>query len=186
MALEEDDSFAVCAEAADAAAAIQEAQRLKPDVSLLGCDIPGGVLEAVRTISSADCDSAVVVLAKGRDRDELLTALRAGAVGYVAGDTTSQGLRRVVHAVLANEVAVPRSMVRDLVAELRASALTGERTTGRQAQVLDALRRGDTTAEIARRLGISPVTVRRHISGLVHRLGVENRAALSDAGHNGR
>lgn len=54
----------------------------------------------------------------------------------------------------------------------------GEAPTGRESQVLGMLRRGHTTARIAERLEITPVTVRRHISDLVHKLGVENRSAL--------
>ena len=68
-------------------------------------------------------------------------------------------------------------MVRELIRELRtATALGG--VTEREAQVLGMLRRGHSTAEIASRLQISPVTVRRYISELVRKLGVDNRAAL--------
>jgi DNA-binding CsgD family transcriptional regulator len=68
-------------------------------------------------------------------------------------------------------------MVRDLLLELRGIGY-GEGLTQREAQVLGMLRRGHPTAAIAARLGITPVTVRRHISRLVHKLGVETRAGL--------
>jgi DNA-binding NarL/FixJ family response regulator len=101
-------------------------------------------------------------------------------MGYLPGDTSPQGLRRVIRGVLAHEAAVPRSMVRDLVTELQNVTGDTRGTTKREAEVLTALRRGDSTAEIAGRLGISPVTVRRHISELVRKLGVDDRAALLD------
>jgi DNA-binding CsgD family transcriptional regulator len=68
-------------------------------------------------------------------------------------------------------------MVLELLLELRAG---GSLMTAREAQVLGLIRRGHNTADIASRLGIRPVTVRRHISDLVHKLGVENRHALVD------
>jgi DNA-binding NarL/FixJ family response regulator len=72
-------------------------------------------------------------------------------------------------------------MVLELVLELRGGH-SDDLLTGREAQVLGMLRRGHTTAAIAERLQIAPVTVRRHISELVHKLGVENRAALTAPG----
>jgi DNA-binding NarL/FixJ family response regulator len=70
-------------------------------------------------------------------------------------------------------------MVRDLIRELhRAAAIRVGELTPREADVLDLLRRGYSTGEIARGLAISPVTVRRHTSDLVRKIGVEDRAAL--------
>ena len=69
-------------------------------------------------------------------------------------------------------------MVLELLLELRGGGTGTDALTSREAQVLGMLRRGQTTAEIADRLAIAPVTVRRHISQLVRKLGVENRAAL--------
>src|SRR5581483_9452733 len=110
---------------------------------------------------------------------ELLMAIRAGAIGYVPGTTNREQLCRACHAALAGEAVVPRSMVATLMGELHTSAaLVAGDVTGRQAQVLDLLRGGDSPAEIAQRLKISPVTVRRHISDLVRKLNLENRGAL--------
>jgi DNA-binding NarL/FixJ family response regulator len=119
-----------------------------------------------------------VVLADAEDPDDLLEAVRAGAVGYVPGALDFDRLRRVFAAVTAHEAVIPRSMVNDLLGELRASAAGGDTLTAREAQVLGMVRRGHTTARIAERLQIAPVTVRRHISELVRKLGVESRADL--------
>jgi DNA-binding NarL/FixJ family response regulator len=70
-------------------------------------------------------------------------------------------------------------MVLELLLELRGGAPGTDALTTREAQVLGMLRRGQSTAEIADRLAIAPVTVRRHISQLVHKRGVEDRAALT-------
>jgi DNA-binding NarL/FixJ family response regulator len=77
---------------------------------------------------------------------------------------------------------IPRAMVLELVLELRGSGASGGLLTGREAQVLRLLRRGFSTAAIAERLEIAPVTVRRHISELVHKLGVEDRSGLAESG----
>ena len=73
-------------------------------------------------------------------------------------------------------------MVLDLVIELRGGGAGADDLTSREVQVLGMLRRGHTTAAIANRLGINPVTVRRHISELVHKFGVEDRSELLDGG----
>jgi DNA-binding NarL/FixJ family response regulator len=100
----------------------------------------------------------------------------------VPGALNDARLRRVVAAILAGEAVVPRSMMLDLLLELRAG---GSLMTAREAQVLGLLRRGHNTADIASRLGIRPVTVRRHVSDLVRKLGVENRGALVDVMEHG-
>lgn len=177
MALEAEAE--ICAEAADAEAAILEAQRCQPDVCLIGWDIAGQALTAIQGILTVAPRTAVIVLSERSDVDDLLAAVRAGAVGYLPGSLDEEQLRRVVRGVAAEEAAVPRSMVRDLILELRtATALGG--ITEREAQVLGMLRRGHSTAEIAARLQISPVTVRRYISDLMRKLGVESRSELLD------
>jgi DNA-binding NarL/FixJ family response regulator len=76
-------------------------------------------------------------------------------------------------------------MVMELVMELRGGGGGADILTSRESQVLGMLRRGHTTATIASRLQIAPVTVRRHISELVHKLGVEDRSALVGGGAAG-
>jgi DNA-binding NarL/FixJ family response regulator len=120
----------------------------------------------------------VVVLAEVLDVDDMLDAVRAGAVGYVPGPLDGDRLRRIVGAVAANEAVVPRAMVLELLLELRAGGAGVDALTGRESQVLGMLRRGQTTAAIAERLQITPVTVRRHISELVRKLGVADRSEL--------
>lgn len=177
----------ICAEAGDAEQAIRAAMRQQPEVCLVGREIPGDALLAVRGICRAAPAAAVVVLAAERDVDDLLQVVRAGAIGYVPGAVEAGRLRRMIRAVAAKEAVVPRSLVLDLLLELRDS----DGLTGRESQVLGMLRRGHTTAVIAERLQIAPVTVRRHISELVRKLGVEDRwsligPAVSPAQGNGR
>ena len=175
-----DGEFDACAEAGDGEQAIRVAKREQPDICLLAREISGDWLGAVGGICRAAPNAGVVVLAQVRDADEMLKAVRAGAIGYVPGVLDAGQLQRIIAAVAANEAVVPRSMVMELLLELRAGGTGGDSLTGRESQVLGMLRRGHTTATIAKQLEITPVTVRRHISELVHKLGVENRSALTD------
>jgi DNA-binding NarL/FixJ family response regulator len=168
----------VCAEASDAQQAIRAAKRERPDVCLVGREIPGDGLVAVRGICRAAPRAAVIVLAQARDVDDLLESVRAGALGYVPGALDAERLNRVIKAIAANEAVVPRSMILELLLELRVRGTGSDALTPRESQVLRMLRRGFNTAAIAERLEIAPITVRRHISELVRKLGVENRAGL--------
>jgi DNA-binding NarL/FixJ family response regulator len=176
MALE--GEVEVCAEADDAEQAIRAAMRHQPDICLVGRDLPGDGLAAVRGICRAAPRTAVVVLAEVQDVDDFLDAVRAGAIGYVSVGLDAPALRKVIETAAAREAVVPPTMVLDLMIELRGKGAGPEVLTGREAQVLGLLRRGHTTAAIAQRLEIAPVTVRRHISDLVHKLGVRDRSEL--------
>lgn len=174
-----DGQLEVCAEAETAEAAIRGAMREQPDVCLVGADFGGNAtVGMVRGICRAAPQAAVVVLSSGHDVDDLLEVVRAGAVGYLPGPLNSERLHKVIGAVAGGEAGVPRAMILDLLHELRTAGAGRDGLTSRESQVYGMLRRGHSTAEIAGRLHIAPVTVRRHISELVHKLGVEDRSAL--------
>lgn len=172
----------ICAEADSCPLAISAACSLRPAVCLIGRSISGDALAAVREISRSVPETSVVLLSDRNDASGLVDAIRAGAVGYVPGGFDADQLRRVVRSVAAAEAAVPRSMVRDLVNELRELERAAEdRLTSREAEILAMLHRGQSTTVIASQLDISPVTVRRHISKLVQKFGVADRDELIDA-----
>ena len=178
------DGFAkVCAEADDCEAAVRAARTHRPDACLIGTSIGDGAVNTVRAIAEAVPGVPIVVLS-GRDSvDDLMQALRAGAAGYVLAGAGAPQLRRVIEVVLRDEAAVPRSMMRYLVDEVRAIEFADqERLTSRESEILTMLRRGHSTASIAADLSISPITVRRHISRLVEKAGVRGRAELIAAG----
>jgi two-component system, NarL family, nitrate/nitrite response regulator NarL len=179
MAVE--DVISSCAEAGDADSAITLAETLQPDVVIVGSELTGGGIAAVEGILAVARNARIVLVTPSLEADDLLSAMKAGAVGYLPGSIDPVALRRVVRAVAAGEAAIPRSMVVALARELRVNAGGGDGLTTREAQVLALLRRGDSTSAIAEQLSISPITVRRHISTLMHKAGVDNREALADA-----
>jgi DNA-binding NarL/FixJ family response regulator len=168
----------------DDEAAVAVAVRDQPDVC---------VVRSVRTAAEITAKlpgAAVVVMTDRIDEDECLAAIYAGASGYVSDQIDPARLPHVIDDVIHGHAAVPRALVGRLVAELRGRERKrhlrpGVELTARESQMVDALRRGRSTREIAQELGISEVTVRRHISGLHRKLGVRRRADLLDLLGNG-
>lgn len=183
----EEQGFSITAEAADAAAAVEAALRERPDVCLLDAELAGGVQDAMRTIASELPDAAVVVLTDTRDDGVLVDALCAGASGSVQKDVDPEHLALTLQVVLEGDVPLPRSVVTALLGESRAPASDDSAApagrprrsvlTKREREVLELLRDGRTTAEVAARLFISKVTVRSHICSIVRKLGVADRQA---------
>jgi two-component system, NarL family, nitrate/nitrite response regulator NarL len=180
------NGFQICAEVGDATAALRAALRERPALCLVDTNLRGGGIRVVGRISSRVPETEVVVLADAVDEDELLEALRAGASGYLQKNLDPEAFGRALHGALRGEPAFPRSLLGLVVEEFRARhdrrrlRVPGRpaiELSRRESEVLDLLRRGLATAEIADRLDISPVTVRRHIGLLLRKLGVPNRAA---------
>lgn len=182
----ERDGFVICAEAGDARSAIEIARRERPDVCLLDIHMPGDGIHAAETISRELPDTAVVMLTVSRSDADLFNALRAGASGYLLKDIDPIRLPLALRGVLEGEAALPRRLVALLIEEFRERKrrrripLVGRRgveLTDREWEVLDLMKQGLSTEEIATRLFISPVTVRTHVSSVLHKLHVPTREA---------
>jgi DNA-binding NarL/FixJ family response regulator len=186
MALERSGAFVVCAEAADAASAVAAAKETRPAVCLLDINMPGdgNGIAAAADISRA-IDTQVVMLTVSREDEDLFDALRAGATGYLLKGMDEDAISDALHRVLSGETPLPGSLVTRLVEEFRDREHrrvavpdgTAARLTGREWDVLELMRTGASTPEIAERLFISQTTVRSHISAILRKLGVEDRAA---------
>ena len=182
LALEE---HAVCTEAEDAESAVAAAVRERPDVCVLDFDAPARAIRTAAEITARVPGAIVVMLTSRLDEDECLAAVRAGATGYLPEGIDPARLPHVVRAVLRGEVAVPRAFVARMIDELRGRErrrrhldLRERRRvelTAREWEVVELLRQRLSTHEIAVRLGISQVTVRRHLSGVLQKVGVATR-----------
>jgi DNA-binding NarL/FixJ family response regulator len=177
--------FKVVAEAADCEGAVSAVLRECPDVCLLDVRMPGGGIQAAERISQASSSTSVVMLTVSSRTDDVLASLRAGAVGYLPKDTHPDRLPAALCGVLKGEAALPRVLVglvlnefRDYTAAAADPVRVGEvELTARESEILRMLRSGLTTAEIGDILSLSPITVRRHISAGVAKLGVADRNA---------
>jgi DNA-binding NarL/FixJ family response regulator len=181
------DGFVVCARVADAAAAVGETLRHRPDVCLLDIHMPGSGIAAAAEVHACLPQCAIVMLTVSTAPDDLFAALRAGAVGYLLKEIESQRVGRALDHVLEGEVAIPRTLVGLLTDEFRGREAHRRRLsapgieaqlTAREWQVLDFLKQGLATAEIAERLVVSPGTVRTHVSALLRKLHMQDRAEL--------
>jgi DNA-binding NarL/FixJ family response regulator len=188
LSLEESGRFQVCAEVATAAAAVEAAVRLQPDVALLDIQMPGNGVDAARDIAASVPDVAVVMLTVSRDDGDLFAALRAGARGYLLKDIDPDRLAPALEGVLAGEAALPRGLVARLIDEFRSRDEQSGRRVGRLAQlsdreweILDLMRQGLPTGEIATKLFVAPVTVRTHVSAILRKLQVTTRAEAVQA-----
>ena len=180
----EGHGFRVCAEASTAQEAIEAARRWRPDVCLLDVGMPGGGIEAARVIAKEVPEAAIVMLTVSRTDADIFAALRAGAAGYLLKDTSPERLPHALRGVLRGEAAIPRTLVTRLLADRRGRArrrwlrLPGGRgveLSGREWDVLELLAEGLTTKEVADHLVVSPVTVRRHLSAVMEKAGVDSR-----------
>jgi DNA-binding NarL/FixJ family response regulator len=180
--------FVVVAEAHDADSAVAAVHREQPDVVLLDIHMPGSGIAAAVTIGERFTDVAVVMLTVSRDDDDLFASLKAGAMGYLLKDMDPTRLAPALQGVLDGEAALPRTLVARVLSEFRTAERRpslpflkqrGVQLTDREHEVLVMLRDGLSTAEIANRLGRSPVTVRRHVSATLAKLRVPDRKAMA-------
>jgi DNA-binding NarL/FixJ family response regulator len=181
-----DAGMQVVAEATNGPDAVLAAVQTKPDVALLDVNMPGGCgIEAAAQIVR-DVPGTAVVMLSGVARDQdLFAALLAGARGFLLKDTDPDRLPFALVGVMKGEAALPRTLMTRLIDEFRLresthrplTGPTGQRLSEREQEVLQLMADGLPTRQLAERLGISGVTVRRHVSALVEKLGVPDRAA---------
>ena len=181
----EDAGLEICGEPLDARSATELAVRERPDVCLIAEGLRGGAVLAVDAIYKRVPETKLIMLTEVEEPKSLLQSVRAGAVGYVRKDLDPARLPATIHGVMDGEAALSRRLTYRLLESLRTrergrSAPTtpgGPSITDRELEVLELMTEGLRTSEIARQLSISEVTVRRHASSVVSKLGVEDRAA---------
>jgi DNA-binding NarL/FixJ family response regulator len=177
--------FEVLAEAADRDGAVEAVVREHPDVCLLDLYMPGGGIEAAEIIARDAPATAVVMLTVSSNPDEMLAALRAGAKGYLLKDSSPERLPAALRGVLDGEAALPRALLGQILPRFRQIpspeaapvCVGGVELTARESEILRLLRSGLSTSQVGERLSLSPVTVRRHVSAGVAKLGAADRDA---------
>jgi DNA-binding NarL/FixJ family response regulator len=161
--------------AADGEEAVALCADRSPDVVLMDIEMPvlDGV-EATRRIVEAQPGVAVVVLTSFSDRDQILAALDAGAVGYLLKDAEPDELEKAVRAAARGESPLDPRAGRALLGSRRAaSPLDG--LSAREREVLELVARGLPNKLIARELAISEKTVKTHLTNVFRTLGVSDR-----------
>jgi DNA-binding NarL/FixJ family response regulator len=172
------DGIEVAGEAADGAAAVREAERLRPDVVLMDLVMPGldGV-GAMRELRRRLPACRVIVLTSYAEDDRLLPVIQAGAAGYLLKAAEPREIARAVRAAHAGDALLDPSVAARLVEAIaqRAGGEPTPRLTPREREVLVLIGRGMANKRIARELGVSEKTVKTHVGHVLAKLGVSDR-----------
>ena len=182
-----EDDLEVVGEAANGLEAIEQAFTTRPDVILMDIRMPAlDGIEATRRITADDrLQLTKVLVLTTFDLDQYVyDALRAGASGFLLKDTAPQQLLDAIRVVADGDALIAPGITRRLIAEFAARP-DPERSddvlgalTERERDVLIEVARGDTNAEIAARLFISPLTAKTHVSRILTKLNARDRAQL--------
>lgn len=182
----EADGHEICGEAASGDEAVELALECEPDVALLDIHMPGNGITAARRITDALPQTAVVMLTASSEDEDLFESLRAGASGYLPKSGDLRELGAALRGVLAGEAAIPAALVSRIFEEFRTPKRrvlprpvtrsgAATRLSARELEVMDLLREGLSTEEVAAKLFLSPTTVRVHVSAVLRKLRVKDR-----------
>jgi len=180
--------FTVVGEASTGDEAVRTARAVRPDVVLMDIRMPGlDGIEATRRIVADPAlpDCRVIILTTFETDEYVFAALAAGASGFLTKEVEPEGLRHAVRVVAAGEALLSPSVTRRVVTQFAhrppAAPVGGRRLevlTAREREVVALVAAGFSNDEIARRLVISPLTAKTHITRAIAKLGVRDRVQL--------
>ena len=181
--LEVDPEIEVLADVGDGLEALEAVQRLQPDVVLMDIRMPGvDGLEATRRLAELGSPTRVLILTTFGVTEYVYEALRAGASGFLLKDAPAEELLAAVRVVGRGDALLDPSITRLVIEELRrkprrpAELAQGlDRLTARELEVLRAVARGLSNAEVAAELVVSDGTVKTHVARILQKLDLRDR-----------
>lgn len=146
------------------------------DVVLMDIIMPGmGGIEAIRQIHENYPGTQVIALTSFQDEQMVKDALKAGAIGYLLKDVSSEDLRRAILAAAEGKPSLSPEAARVLMQAAGQSHKLGDDLTEREKEILKCMAAGLTNPEIARQLFVSTGTVKFHVSSILSKLGAASR-----------
>jgi DNA-binding NarL/FixJ family response regulator len=172
---------AVVGEAASGDEAVELAHKLEPHIILMDIKMPGlNGIEATREIQRANPQIGILVLTMFEDDDSVFAAMRAGAKGYLLKDSGGEGVVHAIRAVASGEAVFGPGVAERMIGFFSAPRAAPKRAfpelTEREEEVLSLVAQGKSNREIARQLFVSLKTVRNHVSNILLKLQVADRA----------
>lgn len=183
--IEPEPGLEVVGEARDGLEAVDKAQELEPDLTVMDVSMPGlNGIEATRRITSARPETRVLCLSSHSDPVMVEAMLEAGASGYLLKDYAVDELLRALEVVMAGETYLsPRiagGVVQSLLRGQRSSSTSMlSQLTEREREVLQLIAEGHSNREIAERLHLSPKTVGSHREHIMQKLDIHSIAGLT-------
>jgi DNA-binding NarL/FixJ family response regulator len=188
-----EDGLEVVGEAADGQAALDLAERLRPDVVLMDIRMPGmDGLTATALLTAAAPETRVLVLTTFHQDRYVYEALRAGAAGFVLKDALPADLLAAIRVIADGEAMLSPAVTRRLIDAFASGGLAEPADPGRQLdgltprerEVLVSIASGLSNAEIGATLGITTGTVKVHVNALLAKLGVRDRVQATITAYN--
>jgi DNA-binding NarL/FixJ family response regulator len=180
--LERHPHFEVVGEAGTAKEALEQVERLLPDVVLMDIRLPGASgVEATEQITNSFPEIKVIMLTSYAEDDMLFSAIRAGASGYVLKQIGAEDLIKAIEAVGRGEALLDPVVTQRVFQEVRRAVKDEEASafvnlSQQEKHVLLLVSEGRTNREIAKTLFLGEGTVRNYVSSILSKLGVSNRA----------
>lgn len=179
--LADDAAFAVVGQAADADAAVDLAGRLRPDIVLLDISMPaGGGISALTRIVAQEGAPKVAMLTVSEEDDDVMQALKAGAVGYILKGVGSRELVSIVKDVARGQSYVSPTLAARILNAMRdGAAKRAENPLGdlskREEDILRLVAEGKSNKEVGRVLDLQEKTVKHYMTTILQKLHVRNR-----------